>query len=348
MPLASQIELPERYRVARHIASGGMATVWEAEDLLLGRVVAVKVLGAQYAADPGARARFQREARTAAQVSDQTNVVTIYDIGEHGSDAFIVMEHFAGGTVADRLREARDAGRRIPRETALRWLRDASCGLDVAHAAGIVHRDVKPANLLLDAQGRLAVADFGIARLADDTQMTKTGQVLGTAAYISPEQALGRPASAASDRYALAVVAFELITGSRPFAGGPPTAQAMQHAAEEPPRASRVAPELPVAVDAVFAAALAKEPSLRPHTAGELVAQLERALGAREPAARTRAIAPVAASPAPSGPGAPPPPPPIAPAAAPLPHAAPGARTGAPGAMPREAAAAVTRAAPAA
>jgi serine/threonine-protein kinase len=279
MPLASQIELPERYRVARHIASGGMASVWEAEDLLLGRTVAVKVLGAQFASDPSARERFQREARTAAQVSDQTNVVTIYDIGEHADDAFIVMEYFAGGTVADRLRAARDSGgERISRETTLRWLSEAAAGLDVAHAAGIVHRDVKPANLLLDAQGRLAVADFGIARLADDTQMTQTGQVLGTAAYISPEQALGQPATAASDRYALAVVAYELLTGSRPFAGGPPTAQALQHARDTPPRASQADPELPAAVDGVFSRGLAKDPARRPATASELVAALEEAL----------------------------------------------------------------------
>ena len=278
MPLASQIELPERYRVARHIASGGMASVWEAEDLLLGRTVAVKVLGAQFAADPSARARFQREARTAAQVSDQTHVVTIYDIGEHADDAFIVMEYFAGGTVADRLRAARDGGERVSHETALRWLGEAAAGLDVAHAAGIVHRDVKPANLLLDAQGRLAVADFGIARLADDTQMTQTGQVLGTAAYISPEQALGLPATAASDRYALAVVAYELLTGSRPFAGGPPTAQALQHARDTPPRASQADPELPAAVDGVLSRGLAKDPERRPATASELVADLEDAL----------------------------------------------------------------------
>jgi len=194
MPLASQIELPERYCVARHIASGGMASVWEAQDLLLHRTVAVKVLGAQLALDGGARERFQREARTAAQVSDRPHIVTIYDIGEHGEHAFIVMEYFPGGTVADRLRAARgehEADRAsIPRATALGWLRDAATGLDVAHAAGIVHRDVKPANLMLDARGRLAVGDFGIARLADDTQMTLTGQVLGTAAYLSPEQAL--------------------------------------------------------------------------------------------------------------------------------------------------------------
>ena len=193
MPLASGIELPERYRVTRHIASGGMASVWEAQDLRLGRVVAVKVLSPQYAADDGARARFQREARTAARVSEHAHIATIYDTGEHGADAYIVMEYFSGGSVADRLRAAKDDGRRIPRATALRWLHEAATALDAAHAAGIVHRDVKPANLLIDARERLAVGDFGIARLADDTHMTQTGQVLGTAAYLSPEQAFGRP-----------------------------------------------------------------------------------------------------------------------------------------------------------
>ena len=185
MPSASQIELPERYLVARHIASGGMASVWEAQDLLLRRTVAIKVLGAHFDHDSGMRERFQREARTAAQISDRPHIVTIYDIGEHREHAFIVMEYFAGGTLADRLRAARNANERIPRETALRWLREAAVGLDVAHAADIVHRDVKPANLMLDAHDRLAVGDFGIARLADDTQMTQTGQVLGTAALTS-------------------------------------------------------------------------------------------------------------------------------------------------------------------
>jgi serine/threonine protein kinase len=321
MPLAGKIELPQRYRVGRHIASGGMASVWEAEDLVLGRIVAVKVLGAQYAADPGARARFQREARTAAQVADQSHVVTIYDIGEHGNDAFIVMEHFAGGTVADRLRAAREAGGRVPRETALRWLREAATGLDVAHATGIVHRDVKPANLLLDGQGRLAVGDFGIARLADDTHMTQTGQVLGTAAYISPEQALGRPATAASDRYALAVVAYELLTGARPFAGGPPSAQALQHAEEQPSRASQIAPDLPPAVDAVFARGLAKDPGQRPRTATELVAAIESSLEAGKTVEPTLPIAAIpvkdaiermsAVSPRPSEPAAATPPRPV-------------------------------------
>ncbi|MEA2144065.1 MAG: eukaryotic-like serine/threonine-protein kinase [Solirubrobacteraceae bacterium] len=279
MPLASAIELPERYRVTRHIASGGMATVWEVEDLLLGRVVAVKVLGSNFAADPRARARFQREARTAARVSEHPHIATIFDTGEHGENTYIVMEYFSGGTVADRLRAAKDGGAAVPRETALRWLREAALALDAAHAADIVHRDVKPANLLIDANDRLAVGDFGIARLADDTQMTQTGQVLGTAAYLSPEQALGQPATAASDRYALAVVAYELLTGTRPFAGGPVTAQARQHVEDEPDKATEAAPELPAAIDAVLARGLAKDPRDRPRTAVGLVEELERALG---------------------------------------------------------------------
>jgi len=296
MPLASHIQLPERYRVTRHIASGGMASVWEVQDLLLGRVVAVKVLGAQYAADRGARARFAREARTAARASDHPHIATIYDIGEHGEDAFIVMEYFSGGTIADQLRGASGSGRRVPRESALRWLREAASGLDHAHAAGIIHRDVKPGNLLLDGRQRLAVGDFGIARLADDTHMTQTGQLLGTAAYLSPEQAVGRPATAASDRYAFAVVAYELLTGTRPFAGGPPTAQVRQHAEAPPLPASEAAPGLPPALDGVFACGLAKEPGQRPVSAAELVDEIEHALeppGRPEPTKRLTPIAPV-------------------------------------------------------
>ncbi|MEA2157534.1 MAG: eukaryotic-like serine/threonine-protein kinase [Solirubrobacteraceae bacterium] len=319
MPLASKIELPERYRVERHIANGGMASVWEVEDLLLGRIVAVKVLGAQFASDPGARARFQREARTAAQVSVHPHVVTIYDIGEHGDDTFIVMEHFSGGTVADRIKAAgRNGGPPVDRDTTLRWLREAAAGLDVAHEAGIVHRDVKPANLLLDAQGRLAVADFGIARLADDTHMTQAGQVLGTAAYLSPEQATGLPATQASDRYALAVVAYELLSGRRPFEAEMPAAQMLQHAEEPPPAASDARPQLPAAVDAVLKRGLAKDPAQRPATATQLVDELEQAL-AGTPAAvtdTTRPMAPVAAAipvaePEPEPEPVPAPPPPV-------------------------------------
>src|SRR4051812_46764750 len=167
MPPAVQhtVSLPERYRVTRRIAAGGMATVYACEDQVLGRLVAVKVLAPQFAADSDAAARFQREARAAARVSDHPHVVTVYDIGEHDGVAFIVMEYFPGGTLADRLR----SGEPIPRPTAVRWLDEAASALDHAHRAGIVHRDVKPANLLLDANGRLAVGDFGIARMAADS-----------------------------------------------------------------------------------------------------------------------------------------------------------------------------------
>jgi serine/threonine-protein kinase len=215
-----------------------MAGVWLAEDERLGRLVAVKVLSAAFAADLLAARRFEREARAAARLSDHPHVVTIYDFGHHEGHPFIVMEHFAGGTVAERLR----AGGTIPRGLALRWLREAGSALDAAHAAGVVHRDVKPHNLLLDEDDRLAVGDFGIATLAAETSLTQTGFVLGTAAYLSPEQREGRPATPASDRFALAVVARELLPG---------------------------------APDAVIARGLAQDPAQRPPTAMALVDELE-------------------------------------------------------------------------
>jgi serine/threonine protein kinase len=299
MPATEQrVSLPPRYRVVRHIANGGMASVWAAEDELLGRLVAVKLLSRAYDGDERARKRFLREARAAAKLGDCRHVVTVYDIGEHDDRAFMVMEHFAGGTVADRLR----AGTPIPRPLALRWLRETATALDCAHDHDVVHRDVKPANLLLDGRGRLAVGDFGIATVASEAPVTMTGQVLGTAAYISPEQARGNPATAASDRYALAVVAYELLTGRRPFTAEHPAAQARAHVEATVPAASAAASGLPVAVDDVLRAGLAKDPSERPATAGELVDRLQDALGGdaeavEPPTAATQAFVPVAAPP---------------------------------------------------
>jgi serine/threonine protein kinase len=276
--LPQQVDLPPRYRVVRHIANGGMATVWAAEDAVLERLVAVKVLAAGYAADPSARKRFTREARAAARVSDHNNVVTIFDIGEMPSppaQAFIVMEHFAGGTVADRLRVREPGAAGIPVPLALRWLRETASALDAAHAADIVHRDVKPGNLLLDENGRLAVGDFGIASLAGETAVTAAGQVLGTAAYLSPEQAHGRPATPASDRYSLAVVAFELLCGRRPFDGDTPMAQARARVDGEP----AVATGACAAAGDVLTWGLAREARDRPASALAFVAALDGALG---------------------------------------------------------------------
>jgi predicted Ser/Thr protein kinase len=289
----ARISLPDRYRIIRHIANGGMASVWEAEDELLGRSVAVKVLASHLSEDDRARRRFQREARAAAGLSSHPHVVTIYDVGEHDGRVFMVMELMRGGTVGERLK----AGRAIADETALRWLREAASALDAAHEAGVVHRDIKPGNLLLDEHDRLAIADFGIARLAMEDQLTATGQVLGTAAYISPEQAQGKSATPASDRYALAVVAFELLTGAKPFQAEHFAAQARAHVEDDPPRTTEMDPSLPRGVDPVLERGMAKEPSARWETAAAMVDALERAMGSsRLPTEPTR---PVAAAPPP-------------------------------------------------
>jgi serine/threonine protein kinase len=297
---AARISLPDRYRIVRHLANGGMATVWEAHDELLGRPVAVKLLASHLSADDRARRRFQREARAAAGLSSHQHVVTIYDVGEHHGRVFMVMELMRGGTLGERLK----AGRHFADDTALRWLREAAGALDAAHAAGVVHRDIKPANLLLDDHDRLAIADFGIARIAFEDQLTATGQVLGTAAYISPEQAMGEAATPASDRYALSIVAFELLTGSRPFESEHFAAQARAHVEDDPPLATEREPELPRSVDPVLDRAMAKEPGERWESAVAMVDALERALGS----------APTGT--APTRPVAPPPPPPAEPVAA--------------------------------
>ena len=270
--LSQQVDLPPRYRVVRHIANGGMATVWAAEDSLLERLVAVKVLAAGYAVDEAARRRFTREARAAARVSDHPNVVTIFDIGEH--DGHGLHRHGALRR-RDGRRPAARAGDVVPAPLALRWLRETASALDAAHAADIVHRDVKPGNLLLDENGRLAVGDFGIASLAGETAVTAAGQVLGTAAYLSPEQARGQAATPASDRYSLAVVAYELLCGRRPFAGDTPMAQARARVESDPVDADRRLRRgrLGAALGPVAA------PEDRPQTRAALVDELERALG---------------------------------------------------------------------
>ncbi len=297
-----RISLPDRYRVVRHLANGGMASVWEAHDELLDRDVAVKVLATHLGTDERARRRFQREARAAAGLSSHPNVVTIYDVGEHNDRVFLVMEIMRGGSVGDRLR----SGDPIPHATALGWLREAGSALDAAHDAGVVHRDIKPANLLLDAHDRLGVADFGIARLAWEDQLTATGQVLGTAAYLSPEQAMGEAATPASDRYALAVVAYELLTGTRPFEAEHFAAQARAHVEDPPPPASSRDQALSPAVDAALEKGLAKDPGDRWPSSAALVDALERTVTAdettptRRMGRKTRAAAAAAAVPEPT------------------------------------------------
>jgi serine/threonine-protein kinase len=251
-----------------------MGDVYKARDTLLERDVAIKVLAERFAADSEVRARFEREGLAAARLSAEPGIVTIFDVGEAEGRPFLVMEHLAGGSIAERL----PAGP-PPVSQALGWLDDAAHALDAGHRRGVVHRDVKPANLLLDEAGRVHVADFGVASAAGLESLTMTGTILGTAGYLAPEQAAGARSTPASDRYALAVVAWELLTGHRPFAAESPTAEAAAHVHDPPPSLCPERPDLPCReLDAVFARALAKDPSARPATCADLVQRLRSAL----------------------------------------------------------------------
>jgi serine/threonine protein kinase len=250
--------LPDRYRRPRLIGRGGMGEIYHARDTSLGRAVVVKVLAAHHAENEEMCARFLREALAAARLTGGPHTVTIYDVGEWQGRPYIVMEYLGGGSLAERLARGLP-----PRAQAVEWLEQTAAALDAAHEQGVIHRDVKPANLLLDTEGNVRVADFGIASAAGLDSTTQTGTVLGTAGYISPEQAAGGRATPASDRYALAVVAHELLTGARPGAVGPKP--------------------LATGIEAVFAQALAHRPESRFDSCAELVGALRAALTEIEP-----------------------------------------------------------------
>jgi eukaryotic-like serine/threonine-protein kinase len=268
-----QLGLPPRYHAPTLIARGGMADLYRVVDTALSRDVAIKVLSARFAADAEIRERFLREAHTAAQLSGHPAIVTIYDVGETDGLPYIVMEYLPRGSLADRIA---DGG--VEPSQAVRWLDDVAQALDHAHARGVVHRDVKPANLLLDDEGQVHVVDFGIANAASLPSLTATGTVMGTSGYISPEQASGGRAGPASDRYALAVVAFELLTGRRPFHGDSFAGEASAHVNAIPPAASSLNAALPREVDAVLSRGLAKDPALRYDSSAAFVAALREAL----------------------------------------------------------------------
>jgi serine/threonine-protein kinase len=285
--------LPSRYTNARPIGSGGMGEIYRATDRELDRDVAVKVLAARYAQDEPSRRRFKREALAAARLSGHPNIVTIFDVAEqHDGRPMIVMAYLSGGSLEQRAKGSDPC----PPGQVLDWLEEAAAALDAAHAAGIVHRDVKPGNLLLDDRGHVHVADFGIASAVGMDSFTLTGTILGTAGYLSPEQARGERATAASDRYALAIVAWELLTGHRPFEAGSPTEEAAAHVNAPVPSVHEANPSLPRAFDDVFRRALAKDPHARYSTAAEFVASLREAI--HEDAGATRWIVPAQSAPA--------------------------------------------------
>ena len=249
-------------------------SVFHATDSELRRDVAVKVLADRYADNEDVRARFRREALAAARLSGNPNIVTIFDVGEYQGRPMIVMEYLAGGSLEARV-QGRDG---CPPAQVLAWLEQAAQALDAAHAAGVVHRDIKPGNLLLDRRDQVHVGDFGIASAVGLDSFTETGTILGTAGYLSPEQARGERATAASDRYSLAVVAYELLAGRRPFESESTTAEAARHATAPIPSIHHDKPELAPAFDPVFQRALAKAPVARYPSAAEFVADLRAAL----------------------------------------------------------------------
>jgi serine/threonine-protein kinase len=258
-----------RYRLERKLGSGGMADVWLAEDQELGRKVAIKMLHERYANDTQFVERFRREATHAAGLS-HPNVVSIYDRGEAEGSYFIVMEYVEGRT----LKELLVTRGPCPVPVAISYVRQVLAALRYAHRNGIVHRDIKPHNVLVDHEGRVKVADFGIAR-AGSSQITEAGSIIGTAQYLSPEQARGAPVDESSDLYSTGIVLYELLTGDLPFTGETPVEIAMKHLSQVPPSPSSIRPEVPRDLDLVVLRALAKEPADRYRSAKEMDRDLE-------------------------------------------------------------------------
>lgn len=265
--------LGSRYTLVEVLGTGGMATVWRARDEVLGREVAVKVLSPQYAADPGFLARFEREARHAASVSNP-RLVTVFDSGIDRGTPFLVMELVTGQTLRQVLAEAGP----LPAGQAVAIAAAVCEGLDAAHAAGLVHRDITPANIML-AGGDVKILDFGIARADGTAAGTATGTILGTAAYLSPEQSAGYPAGPQSDLYSLGCVLFEMLTGSPPFTAESPVGIAYRQVHDDPGPPSARRPGLPASLDVITARLLAKNPADRPVSAAAARAGLLTALG---------------------------------------------------------------------
>src|ERR1700719_4104506 len=258
-----------RYRVISRLGSGGMAEVYLAQDQLLGREVAVKVLHHHFAEDQGSVEPSRREASSAAGLS-HPNIVGIFDRGEWDGTYYIAMEYVAGRSLKSIVREGGPLEPAAAIDIVVQILRAAQ----FAHKRGVIHRDLKPHNVIIDDEGRARVTDFGIAR-AGASDMTLTGSIMGTAQYLSPEQAQGYPVSAASDLYSIGVVLYELLTGVVPFEGESAVAIAFKQVSAAPRPPSELNPALPASLDAVVLRALAKDPAQRYADAGELIAALE-------------------------------------------------------------------------
>lgn len=260
----------DRYRLKLRIAIGGMGEVWQAEDELILRNVAIKILKQEYLGDPMFLERFRTEAKSAALVEHE-GIAQVFDYGEDTGSAYLVMELVPGESMS-RLIERE---RKLAEETVLDIIAQTSRALAAAHARGLIHRDIKPGNLLITPDGKVKITDFGIARVGDQVPLTKTGQVMGTVQYLAPEQATGKPSTPATDLYSLGVVAYEALAGKRPFTGENQMAIAMAHINEMPPA-------LPEGIDPrvqnLVLSCLAKKPNQRPESATSLAIRAEALL----------------------------------------------------------------------
>jgi serine/threonine-protein kinase len=267
------VTLGGRYRIEHELGRGGMAKVFLGTDTVLGRTVAVKVLAPQYADDDGFVQRFRREAQAAASIT-HPDIVSVFDTGSDDGVHFIVMEYVEGRTLAEILA----GGGRILPDRAIDISMDVCRALEAAHARGVIHRDIKPGNIMLDLRGDVKVTDFGIARITTTADtVAQTAAIMGTAAYLSPEQAQGLPNDGRSDIYSLGCVLYEMVTGRPPFLGDSPVAVASKQVLEQPVPPSRLNSDVTADLDAVILRALAKNPANRYQSAGEMRADLERA-----------------------------------------------------------------------
>ena len=258
----SGITLGGRYQLTERIAIGGMGEVWKAQDQVLGRIVAIKILKEEYTGDPGFLNRFRAEARHTALLN-HIGIANVFDYGEEAGSAYLVMELVPGHPLSAIIERERV----LSPDRTLSIITQTAKALAVAHAQGLVHRDVKPGNLLITPEGRVKITDFGIARLADQVPLTATGQVMGTAQYLAPEQATGQTATGQSDIYSLGVIGYECLSGSRPFSGESQIAIALAQVNDTPPPLPE---SLPRPVRALLMSMLAKDPADRPATAEKL------------------------------------------------------------------------------
>ena len=269
--------LGDRYQVEARIGAGGMAEVYRGFDQVLNRTVAIKVLLPQMARDTSFVERFRREAQAAARLN-QPNIVGVYDTGADDGTQYIVMEFIEGRTLAEFM----ETGRRPTPVQAAEIAQKIAAAIAAAHAQGVIHRDIKPGNVMITRDGVIKVMDFGIARVLGPETAPQTSAVLGTASYLSPEQAQGGPVDARTDIYSLGAVLYELLTARPPFTGDSPVAVAYKQVNEAPAVPSSLNPDVPARLDAVVMKALSKNPSNRYQTAEEFSADLARVIAGQE------------------------------------------------------------------